>query len=212
MVRHTQARLDHTTRRIHAPGTTGEERRELAGEQAQLRQERDRYQVEQARGNPAAADPNAPGAINAVTQTARRTVGGAVQAVEDLAGGGRLSTLRDIDEGRVTPDPDSRLGAYAATRGHREGTVGHSVHNAIGTIYAALGTTGEERIGTVFNSPEARALYGEPVNSPASRRIAEMEHAYWSRIREQNPLSVGGNLGSLFGPGSRDFLQRQVFR
>lgn len=49
------------------------------------------------------------------------------------------------------------------------------------------------------------------MNSPASRQIAEMEHNYWQRVRQQNPFSIGGNLGSVFNPGSRDWLQQNVF-
>lgn len=76
-----------------------------------------------------------------------------------------LRVLRNVDNGSITPDPESRLGAYAATRGYPVGTVGNSVHNAIGTIYVTFANYGQERIGRVFNSPEARALYDQPVAS-----------------------------------------------
>jgi nucleoid-associated protein YgaU len=122
-----------------------------------------------------------------------------------------LTDLQRIDAGDLTVDPKTRLGAYAATAGYRDGTVGAAVHNAIGTIYGTLGTVGEEEIGTVFNSPQARALYNKPVDSDASRQMAELEYAYWSRISDQKPDSTGGKLGSMFSPAFRDFLQQQLF-
>jgi hypothetical protein len=88
----------------------------------------------------------------------------------------RWRTIRKIDQGEITPDASSRLGAYAATGRHAEGTVGYAVHNSIFCIYLLLGTVGEERIGEVFNSKEARALYDQPVSSSASRSIATIEY------------------------------------
>lgn len=209
MVKHTQSRLAHTAAKINDPATSGAERLQLQREQAQLRKDLDKHIQE--RPLPP-ADPNAPSAVNQVARAARGATSGTLQAVEDQLGGGRMSTLRDIDEGRTTPDPNSRLGAYDATKGYKEGTVGNSVHNAIGTIYGVFGTAGEEQIGKVFNSPEAKALYDQPVNSPASKKMAEMEHAYWSKVRQENPTSFGGNMGSLFSPDTRDVLQRHIFR
>lgn len=124
---------------------------------------------------------------------------------------GRSMTLAAIDRGALVPDPASRLGAYAATRGYPPGTVGYSVHNAIGGIYWGLGAYGEERIGRVFNAPEAQALYGQPVDSAAGRQMAAIEHAYWENVRKEDPLSAGGRLGSAFSPSVRDALQRRVF-
>lgn len=152
------------------------------------------------------------GIVNSTAQTLGSATKTGLQKLEDtLTGTGPISDLRAIDEGRLKPDPDSRLGAYDATKGYKEGTVGHSVHNAIGTIYAALGTTGEEKIGTVFNSPEAKKLYDQPVNSDASKKIAQMEYDYWAKTRKDNPWSVGGFLGTQFGPGTRDWLQKNIF-
>jgi hypothetical protein len=119
--------------------------------------------------------------------------------------------LGKIDRGEIVPNPDSRLGAYAATGGYPPGTVGHAVHNAIGTIYVALGNLGEENIGRVFNSPEARALYNDPVDSPSGRQMAEIEVRYWENVKKEDPHSAGGNLGSAFPAGARDFLQRNIF-
>lgn len=123
----------------------------------------------------------------------------------------RLQSLRDIDNGNMKPDPNSRLGAYAATKGYDKGTVGHAVHNAIGTIYTSMGTVGEEEIGKVFNSDEAKALYNKPVDGPAGLEIATMEHNYWKSMRSSNSKSVGGHLGSVFSPKVRDRLQRHIF-
>jgi hypothetical protein len=123
----------------------------------------------------------------------------------------RSETLKQIDEGKLTPPPDSRLGAYDATKGYPPGTVGSAVHNAIGTIYKTLDNYGQENIGRVFNSPEARALYNEPVTSDAGRRMAEIEHRYWDNVRREDPRSAGGQLGSAFSPSVRDGLQRHWF-
>jgi hypothetical protein len=130
-----------------------------------------------------------------------------------FAGGaiGRRMTLDRIDRGTLRPEPTSRLGAYAATAGYPPGSVGDAVHRAIGTIYVTLGTIGEEQIGIVFNSPEARAMFDKPLTEETSRRMAEIEYDYWRRTRDDNPLSIGGQLGSAFRPWLRDVLQREVF-
>ena len=123
----------------------------------------------------------------------------------------RLDNMRQIDAGTMTPDPNSRLGAYAATSGYPAGTVGNSVHNAIGTIYGGMANYGEENIGKVFNSPEAKSMYNDPVDSQSSKCMASVEHAYWEQVKAEDPWSAGGQLGSAFGPTSRDWLQRNVF-
>jgi hypothetical protein len=120
-------------------------------------------------------------------------------------------TLGRVDRGELEVDPESRLGAYAATRGYPPGSVGAAVHNAIGTIYILFGNYGQERIGRVFNSPEARALYGAPVESPAGAQMAAIEARYWQNVRAEDQWSPGGQLGSAFSPVVRDWLQRNVF-
>lgn len=122
---------------------------------------------------------------------------------------GRLIDRLRVDAGGEV-DPNSRLGAYQATGGYREGTVGFAAHQAIGQIYDMAGTIGEDQIGTVFNSDAARALYDQPVDSPASRQLAEMEYAYWAEQNEQGTL--GGWMGSSVPPATRDWLQQEVFR
>jgi hypothetical protein len=124
---------------------------------------------------------------------------------------GRTITLDRIERGTLAPDPRSRLGAYAATVSYPPGSVGYAVHRAIGTIYLSMGTVGQEQIGTVFNSAEARALFDKPLTDETSRQIAELEYRYWDNERKKNPMSVGGQLGSVFKPGFRDMLQRDVF-
>lgn len=120
-------------------------------------------------------------------------------------------SLRAVENGTYVPDPESRLGAYAATRGYPRGSVGNAVHWAIGTIYVALGTFGEEKIGRVFNSPEARALYNQPVESEAGALMAAIEQRYWENVEKEDPSSLGGGLGAWFSPSTRDVLQRRVF-
>lgn len=119
--------------------------------------------------------------------------------------------LVDVQTGKVTPDPESRLGAFEATKGYPPGTVGAAVHVAIGTIYVGMGTYGEEKIGRIFNSPEAKALYDQPVDSPAGAKMAALEHQYWENVRKEDPYSMGGQLGSAFSPAARDWLQKNAF-
>ncbi|MCA9585869.1 MAG: hypothetical protein KC657_10975 [Myxococcales bacterium] len=120
-------------------------------------------------------------------------------------------TLGRIDRGELEVDPESRLGAYAATRGYPPGSVGEAVHNAIGTIYIVFNDYGQERIGRVFNSPEARALYGFPVESSAGAQMAAIEQRYWQNVLLEDSWSPGGKLGSMFSPVTRDWLQQNVF-
>jgi len=120
-------------------------------------------------------------------------------------------TLDRIDRGELTPDPSSRLGAYAATRGFPSGTVGAAVHRAIGAIYLIFGNYGQERIGSVFNSPEAQALYGQPVTSCASMQMAHLEYQYWRDVQAEDGWSPGGQMGSMFNPSARNFIQHQIF-
>ena len=120
----------------------------------------------------------------------------------------RYKHLKAIDEGKMVPDPDSRLGAYHATKGYPPGTVGNSVHRAIGGIYMGFGQFGEERIGRVFNSAEAAALFNDPVDSPSGLRMAEIEHEYWTKAKAEDPWSSGGHMGSAFKPGVRDVIQK----
>ncbi|MBK6918975.1 MAG: hypothetical protein IPH07_16395 [Deltaproteobacteria bacterium] len=123
----------------------------------------------------------------------------------------RLHELRRVAAGNLRPIPHTRLGAFAATVGYPRGTVGYAVNRAIGLLYASLGTYGEERIGVVFNSPIARTHYPRPVHSASSRAVAQMEFDYWAAVRAEDPWSAGGRIATAFDPGSRDWLQREVF-
>jgi hypothetical protein len=154
------------------------------------------------------------GRVNGTFGDDRSGIGGAARDTGDLVDPQDWNLLRvlgRVDDGTLVPDPDSRLGAYAATRGYPVGTVGHSVHNAIGTIYVTFANYGQEKIGRVFNSPEARALYNQPVASCAGYQMALLEYQYWSDVRGEDGLSPGGNMGSAFNPTARDLLQRHVF-
>lgn len=137
---------------------------------------------------------------------------GALGALKDVPGLGAIpASLSDVDSGRYTPDPESRLGAYAATKGYPPGTVGNAVHHAIGTIYVVFGTYGEEKIGRVFNDPAAKALYNDPVDSPSGQRMAQIELRYWNNVAKEDPYSGGGKLGSAFGANFRNWLQQNIF-
>lgn len=125
---------------------------------------------------------------------------------------GRLAQLRAIDRAElICPDPTSRLGAYEATRGYPRGSVGYSVHNAIGDIYMLLGTAGQEQIGVVFNSAAARSLFSQPVSSWANLAMATMEYQYWAAVLADNPNSFGGQAGEAFKPAQRAWLQEHVY-
>ncbi len=148
------------------------------------------------------------GVLGALADQAELT---AIAAARTVGTSTTLTDLALIDAGQYAPDPESRLGAYAATRGYPEGTVGHAVHNAIATIALSFGTYGEEKIGRVFNAPEARALYNERVDSCAGYTMAVLEYTYWADVLEEDSLSAGGAMGSMFNPTVRNLLQREVF-
>lgn len=154
------------------------------------------------------------GLVNGRYGDGRGGFGGALADTQDLVdttNPNLLETLRRIDDGELVPDLESRLGAYYATRGYPEETTGHAVHGAIGTIYLALANYGQEKIGRVFSSAQAKALYMAPVESCASLQIATLEHRYWSDVAEEDGFSPGGRLGAMFNPAARDFLQQNVF-
>jgi len=134
-----------------------------------------------------------------------------VLASGGVGAGRRLHTLREIAAGRVVPPPHTRLGAFAATSGYAQGTVGYAVNRAIGLLYAGLGTYGEERIGTVFTSPAASQYYEDSIQGPSSEKVARMEFDYWSRVKREDPWSPGANIATAFDPATRDWLQREVF-
>ncbi len=121
--------------------------------------------------------------------------------------GRRAVNLALVESGAVTPDRSSRLGAFQATSGNERGTTGRAAHNAIGGIYLALGTFGQDQIGNVFNSSQARELFDQPLSNGSRRRLAEVEHGYWDRQRRESGTS-GGYMGSAFSPAARDTIQQ----
>jgi hypothetical protein len=154
------------------------------------------------------------GAVNGVYgdgKTGALAAAGDTKDLVDTNDWNVMRTLKRVDSGELVPDPDSRLGAYAATKGYGSGTVGNAVHNAIGTIFVTFGNYGEERIGRVFNSPEAKALYDKPVSSCAGRQMAEHEYQYWQDVAAEDGWSPGGKMGSAFNPATRDLLQKKLF-
>jgi hypothetical protein len=151
------------------------------------------------------------------TRVSRNSVGTRLRQAADLSLGlnpvtaplqiaGRALNLARVESGAATPDRSSRLGAFRATGGNERGTTGRAAHNAIGGIYLAFGTFGEDRIGDVFNSNSARQLYNQPVTNGSSRQLAEVEHSYWDRQRREAG-TTGGYMGSAFSPAVRDGIQ-----
>ena len=125
--------------------------------------------------------------------------------------GRRAATLIGVETGLINPDRSSRLGAFEATAGNERGTTGRAAHNSIGGIYMLLGNFGEDQIGNVFNSREARQEFGQSLSNGSSRRLAEMEHGYWDRQRQESG-SAGGYMGSAFSPQARDMIQQVMGR
>jgi len=140
---------------------------------------------------------------------------GPLAAAEDATGltvdPNRANTLALVESGALTPDPDTRLGAYASTRGFEQGSAGYAVHQAIGSLYESLGTYGEEKIGRVFLDPAITVFYEDPVDSPSGRRLADIEYRYWQNVACEDLYSSGGKLGSAFSPSVRDWLQTYYF-
>jgi hypothetical protein len=121
--------------------------------------------------------------------------------LQSLDPSARVSQLIRVAMGADAPPQHSRLGAFKATLGFADGTVGEGVNKAIAGIYIALGTIGQDRIGEVFASPKAQALLDDPINSTSSRRIAEIEYAYWN-----SQDTIGGWMGRQFDPSVRDAI------
>lgn len=123
----------------------------------------------------------------------------------------RLRNLNDVDTGALKPEAWTRLGAYEATRGYPQGTVGYAIHNAIGDIYLMLGDIGQEKIGLVFNNAITRTLYDQPVTSWANLAAATIEYNYWLGVRQADWTSFGGYAGAAFTPEVRAWLQENVY-
>lgn len=85
---------------------------------------------------------------------------------------------------------------------------GKVVHRAIGIIFLAFDTAGEEKIGRVFNSAAAKALFNDSVTSSSNLCMAEIELRYWANVKKENSKSFGGQTGAFFSPRVRDCLQR----
>jgi hypothetical protein len=102
--------------------------------------------------------------------------------------------------------PNGRLSAYVATAGFARGTTGATVHSVIGSLYIKLGESGAHDIGKVFSSPEAQRAMALPLRE-GSPRIAQLEHAFWA-TKNASHGGPGAFAGDLFGPRSRDRIQR----
>ena len=122
----------------------------------------------------------------------------------------RTATLLLVESGAIKPDQESRLGAFAGTHGYPEGTVGNAVHLGIAAIYLALGDAGQENIGRVFNSPEAKALYSQPIDSPANLEMARLEYGYWSNVLKEDSWSPGAHLATQMSPEVRALAQKLI--
>lgn len=117
-------------------------------------------------------------------------------------------TLYQIDHGKYPYPikPDSRLGAYQATAGYPEGTVGNTAHRAIGTIYIIFGSKWEDDIGLLFHEQETKDLYPQLVGTPAETKLNEIEYNYWKQQTD-----FGGEFACFFKPSVRRWIQIHVF-
>lgn len=118
----------------------------------------------------------------------------------------RRYTLYSVDHYNLGVRMAGRLGAYAATAGYDEGTVGNTAHRAIGTIYMLFGEWAEDEIGLEFHSQRAIALYPQPIGSQAETDLNALEYAYWARQKD-----IGGELACMFKPSVRRAIQIHVF-
>ncbi|CAF1461892.1 unnamed protein product [Adineta ricciae] len=131
------------------------------------------------------------------------------EAVKDLIIK-RAAVLERVETGKVRVDPESRLGAYYATRDNKYCTVGHSVHTLIGALYLVLGEAGEEKIGRVFNHPLVKQLYSDSITSSSNKCMGDVEERYWQNVKKEDKHSFGGRVGSWFTPDDREKIQSRV--
>jgi hypothetical protein len=118
----------------------------------------------------------------------------------------RRHKLYQIDHGKLTPKLSTRIGAYYGTKGYLEGTIGNVTHHAVGTLYMIFGSIGEDDVGTLFNTPKAKALYPQPINSPATEEFNQLEVKYW-----ETQHNAGGLMASMFTPSVRKWIEYQIF-
>ncbi len=125
-----------------------------------------------------------------------------ITELQGLEPSGRTRNLLRVAIGSYDPPNYTRLGAFEATLGFQRGTVGHGANRAIAGIYIAMGDFGEDHIGTLFHSQQVQALLDDPADGPSSRRMAELEYAYWN-----GQDTIGGWMGRQFSPSVRDAIQ-----
>ena len=102
-----------------------------------------------------------------------------------------------------------RLHAFSVTGNGSPNTWAQPVHVDIGLLYLGFGEFGAESIGNVFASKHMRALLARSTtDSEASRTLARLEHIYWKRCKCDNPLSLGGQIGSFVNPATRNAIQQ----
>lgn len=107
-----------------------------------------------------------------------------------------------------TTDPDSRLGSYEITAGYPEGTVGNTLHRAIGSIYTLLGSIAQDDVGKLFRDPSMVSLYSLPVDSWAESQVNDQEYLFWA---SKSPEDLGRRMATIFSPSVRRWLQIHIF-
>jgi hypothetical protein len=105
-------------------------------------------------------------------------------------------------------DPDSRLGSYETTKGYAEGTVGNTLHRAIGSIYTLLGPIAQDDVGRLFRDPSMVSLYSLPVDSWAESQVNDKEYLFWA---SKSPDDLGRKMATVFSPSVRRWLQIHIF-
>lgn len=146
MVQHTRSRIEHNSRRMNDPATSGAERLQLQREQAQLRQQLGGYEVEQAR--------SAPGRGPLPSER----LGQGLDAVRSVTGDrwhvGTAQRVRETwnEPGLSTPERGSRIG------GELGGAAGSTVGARAGAVRGAMlgaraGLTGGAAGGAAIGGP-----------------------------------------------------------
>ena len=120
--------------------------------------------------------------------------------------GWRRYELYAVDHYNKQVDPASRLGAYQATAGYKEGTVGNTAHRAIGTMYVLWGSWAEDRIGLLFRTVKMRLLLPLPVTSKAESIFNQIEYKDWEKQDD-----IGGELATFFPPDVRTWVEVHIF-
>lgn len=100
----------------------------------------------------------------------------------------RYRKLKEIDDNNkvAIPPVGSRLMAYYATKQYEKGTIGCTVHKAIGCLYLILGNCWESGIGFLFDQEGIEKFYRASFNHNTSSDLATLEYKFWNSVQRKN--------------------------